>query len=94
MEEQIIERFNKLEEQINCLSRSFKRPLNFDEGCEYTGIKPSYMYKLTSRREIPHSKPGGKQIFFDREELDQWLLSNRVATRNEIESQAATLRFK
>ena len=67
-----------------------KRVLSFSEGCEYTGYTKSYMYKLTSGGVIPYSKPNGKKIWFDREKLDQWLLSNSSATLAEQESKAET----
>ena len=54
-----------------------KRVLNFEEACEYLGYKKSYMYKLTSRNIIPHSKPNNKKMFFDRELLEQWMLSGK-----------------
>lgn len=52
------------------------RVLTFEQGCEYTGFKRSYMYQLTCARKIPFSKPNGKTIFFDREKLEAWMLSN------------------
>jgi excisionase family DNA binding protein len=67
-----------------------KRILSFEEACTYTGFAESYMYKLTSARKIPHSKPNGKKIFFDREQLDQWLLSNPVKTAGQINAEAST----
>lgn len=65
-----------------------KRVLTFEEACEYTGIKASYMYKLTSSQSIPHSKPNGKFIFFDKEKLDNWLLQNNRKTSQDIETKA------
>ena len=53
-----------------------KEVLTLDEACRYTGISRSYMYKLTSLEKIPHSKPSGKMIYFDRKKLDFWLLRN------------------
>jgi len=41
---------------------------------------------------VPHSKPGGKRLFFRRADLEAFLLSNRVATGAEID-QAATDRL-
>lgn len=58
------------------------------EAAEYLGIKVSYLYKLMMRRVIPYYKPGGKLCYFDREDLDKWLRSVRVASDEEIESQA------
>ncbi len=55
---------------------------------EYLGIKLSYLYKLMMRRVIPYYKPGGKLCYFDPEDLDKWQRSVRVATDEEINSQA------
>lgn len=67
-----------------------KRILSFEEACTYTGFAESYMYKLTSTRKIPHSKPNGKKIFFDREQLDKWLLGNPIVTAEELNIKAST----
>ncbi len=50
-----------------------KNVLNFEEAVEYTGMKASYLYKLTSTGRIPHYKPYGKMIYFKREELEEFL---------------------
>ena len=60
-----------------------KSVLTFQEACDYTGFSPSYLYKLTSSKSIPHYKPNGKMVFFDRLELEAWLKSNRVEPSNE-----------
>jgi excisionase family DNA binding protein len=88
----IDQRLDKIEKLL--LSR--KRVLTFEEACEYTGIKSSYMYKLTSTQIIPHSKPNGKVIFFDKEKLDNWLLKNETKSKTDIENKALsyTLRNK
>jgi len=64
--------------------------LNFDEVAAYTGLSKSYLYKLTSSGGIPCFKPHGKHIYFNKQEVDQWLMQNRRATNVELESQAAT----
>lgn len=61
-----------------------KEVLTFDEALRYTGLKKGCLYKLTSSRVIPHSKPNGKMVYFRREDLDQWLMSNPVATNAEL----------
>jgi len=78
----------RLERIERILFKATKKVLNFDEACDYTGISRSYMYKLTSSRVIPHSKPTGKIIFFDREKLDEWLLKRPTLTLEDIERQA------
>ena len=57
-----------------------KEMMTFKEACEYTGFEPSYMYKLTSQHKIPHSKPTGGKIFFNRKEIVQWLRQNKNET--------------
>ena len=54
-----------------------KEVLTSDEAARYMGISRSYLYKLTMRKEIPHYKPMGKVVYFNRAELEQWLQSNR-----------------
>lgn len=65
-----------------------KEILTLDEAAQYTGMTPSALYKLTSTRKIPFSKPNGKNCFFKRTELEAWLMSNPVATTDEINDRA------
>lgn len=67
-----------------------KNIMSFEEAVEYTGFSKSYLYKLTSGRKIPHYKPTGRKLFFKRDELDTWLLSNPVKTDARLETEAAT----
>lgn len=67
-----------------------KKVLTLDEAAQYTGLSKSYLYKLTSQKVIPHYKPNGKLIFFEREELEKWLLGVRVTPQTEIEEAAQT----
>ncbi len=69
-------------------NESKKEVLTLEEACVYTGLSKSKMYKHTHQREIPHYKPQGKKIYFKREELISWLLSNKVKTMQEIEDDA------
>jgi excisionase family DNA binding protein len=50
--------------------------LTFEQGCKLLGYKKSYVYKLTHQGTIPFSKPNGKRIFFDKKELEAWILGN------------------
>ena len=65
-----------------------KEVLTSDEAAKYMGVSKSYLYKLTMNQQIPHFKPMGKMCYFNRQELEQWLQSNRVATTAEIEQRA------
>lgn len=76
--------------RMEMLLLSQKSVLTFAECCLYTGWSESHLYKLTSGRIIPHSKPGGKDIFFSRAEIDKWLLKNPVKTDQEIRQEASS----
>jgi prophage regulatory protein len=88
-EKQISERFSRLE---NLLLLQ-KNKLTLKEAALYTGYKESYLYKLTAAKKIPHSKPCGGAIFFDRAEIEQWLGRNRIRTNDDIENEAEFLRI-
>lgn len=62
--------------------------LNFDEAAKYLGISKSMLYKMTAKRTICFYKPSGKLNYFKKEDLDNWLLSNRIAPQSEIEETA------
>lgn len=80
--------FNEIKSNVNLIKQGTKEVLTLKEVADYTGLSRSYLYKLTMRQEIPHYKPNGKCIYFNRQELDKWLLSNRVSTRQELEHKA------
>ena len=64
--------------------------LTFEQGCQYLGYAKSYVYKLTFSGILPFSKPNGGSIFFDREKLEAWMLSNAKTSNAEKQVQAAT----
>lgn len=84
--EQRLERIEKL------LLNSQKTVLNFEELVEFTGLSQSYLYKLTSKGEIPFYRPNGKQLYFNKAEIEAWLLRNRSKTNEEIDVEVTTKR--
>jgi excisionase family DNA binding protein len=82
---------NQRLENIETMLLMQKTVFTFDEAAAYTGISKSYLYKLTSTGGIPCYKPSGKMLFFNRVELDQWLMQNRKATSEELETRANTI---
>ena len=84
--EQIIEQLNRIER--NTLLAA-KNVLTFDDVALLTGLSKSHLYKLTSTRQIPYYKPSGKNIYFDRKEVEDWLRQNRANTEQEAQSGAA-----
>lgn len=47
--------------------------LTMDQAADFLKIKKSYLYKLTSDKLIKHYKPGGKKIYFLREDLSNYI---------------------
>lgn len=85
--EQILEILNRIE-YYSLLAA--KNVLTLDDAAVLTGFSKSHLYKLTSAHNVPHYKPNGKQIYFDRVELENWLKQNRVASNDELEKTAVT----
>jgi predicted DNA-binding transcriptional regulator AlpA len=65
--------------------------LNLQDASAFVGLKPSWIYQLTSLRRIPYFKRGRK-LFFSKFELAQWLLENRVKTVSELDREAENRR--
>lgn len=70
--EAINERFKSIEETLY----STKDILNMKEVGQYLDISQSLLYKLTCNGEIPHFKPRGKMIFFEKQVLVEWIKQN------------------
>lgn len=66
-----------------------KNVLTLEDVALLTGLSKSHLYKLTCTHQIPYYKPNGKQIYFDRGEVEAWMKQNRVATQQESDQQAA-----
>ena len=84
----IEERLTKIESAVAMSGLASKSVLTFDEAATFTGLSNSFLYKQTSSQSIPHYKPSGKLIYFNRLELESWLLQNRITTSDEITSEA------
>ncbi len=76
--ETILQKLSSIED---LLKKKDDKPLTFKEACAYLGYAPSYLYKLTYRKVIPHYKPTGKIIFFSKNELDEWIFKSSVERR-------------
>ena len=87
--DEILERLRIIEEHVIDRNIIVKNVLTLNEACRFLELSPSHLYKLTSSGNIPHYKPNGKKIYFNRVELEQWLLSNRIDTEKEVNQQAA-----
>lgn len=75
----IIARMEKIENALYCI----KGTLNFKEAREYLDLSNSQLYKLTRNGDIPYYKPTGKLIYFNKQELDEWVCRNHSETNVE-----------
>lgn len=81
-----------MEEKINQILvyslLAAKNVLTLEDVALLTGLSKSYLYKLTCSKQIPYYRPNGKQIYFDRGEVEAWMKQNRVNTNQEAEQLA------
>ncbi len=82
--ENIISRLDAIEALLHDAQN---KPLSMQEAAEYLHVSKSYLYKLTSANRIPYYKPTGKLVYFDKKELDAWILHNRIRPQSEIEDE-------
>jgi len=73
---------------IESLIKANNQPLTLQEACKYLDVTQSQLYKLTHLNLIPHYKPGGKKIYFNKLELNNWIYKNKKLTADEIEQKA------
>lgn len=79
-----IEELKKLLKQTNLLNKEI---LSVEDATEYLQLSKSCLFKMTSKREIPFYKPGGKKIYFKRSELDNWITSAKVESIDDMENE-------
>lgn len=85
--EQQIQMIAKRLDVIEQILKGSKKVMTLNEFCQYTGYSKNYVYKLTSRNEVPHFKRG-KKVFFDKDIIDEWLKMNPIT---DVETKAKAL---
>ena len=65
-----------------------KNVLSFEEASRFLNLSKSFLYKLTSGNLIPHYKPQGKMLYFEKTELEAWLRQNPIRTQAQTEAEA------
>lgn len=88
---EIIERLDKIE-HYSLLAA--KNVLTLDDVEILTGLSKSYLYRLTSTKQIPYYKPNGKLTFFDRKEVEEWLKQNRIESKVDAIYKAANYNYQ
>ena len=90
MSKEIQARLERFESLLTEIKASASKPLCLTEAAAYLGHSKSHLYQLTSKGSIAHYKPAGKKIYFDKRDLDAYLLRHRRASATEIEEAAAS----
>lgn len=93
-EDLIFQKLESIEKMLTEQNILRKDVLTFIETAIYLGVSHSHLYKMTSTGVIPSYKPNGKKLYFNRRELDSWLLSNKQYSQDEIEQEAAKYLIK
>jgi excisionase family DNA binding protein len=89
----LIEKVDRLETLIVNLqpkNEDQDKMINIQEAAAFLNMSVAALYSLVSRKDIPVNKPG-KRLYFNKNELNEWIRSGRKKTAATIE-QEATLR--
>lgn len=82
-----------IEERLERIERlfilSFKKALNVGDVALLLGVSESRVRHMANDGTLPYSKPNGK-LYFDKDDIEQYLLADRQPSKSEIESLATT----
>lgn len=76
---------NRIEQTITMKQAE---PMSLDEACKHLGLSKSYVYKLTCLKQIPFYKPQNGKLFFEKSDLNKWILRNKSKSESEINQEA------
>ena len=82
--EDIAQRLERLETLVTL---SAKEVLDINDVAQLTGYSAKYLRLLIANREIPHYRRGNR-LFFNREEIEDWMMGTRIPTREEMNIKA------
>ncbi|MEC5166900.1 prophage regulatory protein [Flavobacterium sp. PL11] len=83
----IIQKLTQLEKLI---IGNNKQIFTVDDVVNYTGFSKSYVYKLVHKNILPYSKVNNRTLFFEKSEIDSFLLQNKSKSISQIEKEAIT----
>jgi len=86
MVEEILNKLTSIEKLLNEQNMLQKDVLDIEEASKYLKVTQDKMYRFTSTNTLPIYKPNGRKIFFKRSELDEWLVRNKIHSKDELES--------
>ena len=77
-----------IEKQLG-LGADKHRPILIERAAEILQMKVGTVRRFVNNREIPHYKPNGKCVYFDKVEIEEWMKQNRILTTLEAEQGAS-----
>jgi excisionase family DNA binding protein len=77
----------------NNVKNTYPEIMGVKELADYLKVSTSYVYKMTSSNQIPHSK-NGKKLYFNKEKVTEWVLENSVMTQQEMQDVAIKYSLK
>ena len=88
--EEIAQRLDRLDTLTALASKTV---LDINDTAELTGYSVKYLRLLIAKREIPHYRRGNR-LFFNRDEIEDWMMGERVPTKEEMNVRAMGYRIK
>lgn len=89
--------FKELSARLDRIERvallSVKSALDINDASVLTGMTVQSLYRMTSEKRIPHYKRGTR-LYFKKEDLEAWMLDERIKTDEEIQAEASSLIIK
>lgn len=83
-----LEHIERLLEEKSALNQEDKDQIfTVAQAAQFLNITPQTVYGLVNKSLIPYSKPS-KRLYFSRQELTEWIKSNRRKTASEIRDAA------
>lgn len=88
-----VERIETMLQNLQFEEKGDSQLLNVTEAADYLKISTGALYTKVSRKEIPVSKPG-KRLYFNKNELKEWIQQGRKKTLEEISRENKQRYFK
>ena len=86
---ELVKELQAIRKEITAIKQSRKEIYTIKEAAIAIGVSYSYMSKLVSGNQIPHSKPTGKLIFIRKVDLYDFTSKNHISSNDEIDSLVA-----
>jgi excisionase family DNA binding protein len=65
-----------------------KKMLTTNEAANYLNLSPPYIIRLANQGKIKNYDPGDKTLYYDINDLDNYLISRKKMTQSEIDTHA------